>query len=139
MFFFFNSKFFNKLNSDIIFISLINYIITIAYIKFLEHKNSMTGFFNIYLILIILIYFIFTLFYYIQNNFINITKLDFINQKDDLITEQFDFNKFNNELNEFKKKFKNKIKIIKKSSSESEIKKFNSNINEKKDISNSII
>ena len=58
-------------------------------------------------------------------------------------------NNFIDELNEFKNEFKkklknkiskHKIKIIKKTSSESEIKKFNLNVfSKKKDISNSII
>jgi hypothetical protein len=59
----------NELNSHSIFITIIQYIIAIAVLKFIEHKHTMHGFFNIYITLIILLDVCFTLFNFIKNNF----------------------------------------------------------------------
>ena len=75
------------------------------------------------------------------NNFkkvITIDTMDFNLYPDEIINSNFDIKKFNNELEKFNELIKNpvkseKIKIIKKEKeSETEIKKFNENINKNK-------
>jgi hypothetical protein len=73
-----------------------------------------------------------------SKNVITIDTMDFNLYPDEIINSNFDINKFNNELNKFNELIKNpikseKIKIIKKEKeSETEIKKFNENINKNK-------
>ena len=76
-----------------------------------------------------------------NNNFkkvITIDTMDFNLYPDEIINSNFDIKKFNNELEKFNELIKNpvkseKIKIIKKEKeSETEIKKFNENINKNK-------
>ena len=117
-----NTKLLNKLDADIIFVSIINYIFSIAFIKFIEHKNSMIGFFNIYIILILLVDFGFTLYYYIKSFSINISHLN-----DDIINDKFDIKKYKKEMKQFKKQSKVKI-ISNKSETNTEIKEFNNDI-----------
>lgn len=123
-----NTKISNKLDADIIFISIINYIFSIAFLKFIEHKNGMIGFFNIYIILILLVDFGFTLYYYIKTFSINVSEIN-----DDIINDKFDIKEFKKEMKQFKKQSKVKI-IANKSETNTEIKEFNKDIISKQDV-----
>lgn len=163
----------NKINSEIIYFAIMNYIFLIAMLKFIERKHNMISFFNIYIYLIIIIDIGFTMYNYIQKYITNIKTLsnqinnkseidisnniiksnnnfkkvitidtmdtmDFNLYPDEVINSNFDIKKFNNELEKFNELIKNpvkseKIKIIKKEKeSETEIKKFNENIDKNK-------
>jgi hypothetical protein len=121
----------NEINFHNIFITTIQYIITIAVLKFIEHKHTMYGFFNIYIILIILLDICFTLFNFMKNNFLTmpiyIKKKDFNTFPDEIINSNFDIKKLQNELVNFDKEIKKKI-IKKENITETEIKKFNQQI-----------
>jgi hypothetical protein len=138
MFLYSNTKLNNNIDIDVIYVSIVNYIISIALIKYFEHNNNILGFFNIYIIFILFIDIGFTIFNYINSNLININKknnnFDIIN--DDIINSNFDINEYNKKINNYKKtnNINNKIKIISKISSDSELKKFNSSIFNKKNI-----
>ena len=123
-----NTKLLKKLDADIIFVSIINYIFSIAFIKFIEHKNAMIGFFNIYIILILLVDFVFTLYYYIKIFSVNVSELN-----DDIINDKFDIKKFKKEIKQLKKQSKIKI-IANKSETNTDIKEFNKDIISKQDI-----
>lgn len=124
-----NTKIAQKLDADIIFISIINYIFSVALLKFIENKNGMIGFFNIYIFLIILVDFTFTLYHYIISNVINISSIDLNNNnfQDDIITSNFNMKRFKKDIKKFKKPSKTKI-ISKKSETNTDIKEFNKEI-----------
>jgi hypothetical protein len=121
----------NELNSHTIFITIIQYIASIAALKFIEHKHTMHGFFNIYIILIILLDFGFTLYNFIKYNFLNVSieikKKDFNTFPDEIINCNFDIKKLQNELINFDKEIRKKI-IKKENITETEIKKFNEQV-----------
>jgi hypothetical protein len=99
----------------------------------------MNGFFNIYIVLIIIFDISFTLYNYIKLNLLNnvslSTKNDFNIYPDEIINSNFNIDDFNAELENFNKKIKEITKknkttrIIKKNNiTESEIKKFNDDV-----------
>jgi hypothetical protein len=115
------------------------YIFIIASLKFIEHKNTMNGFFNVYIGLVIVFDISFTLYNYIKINLLNnvssITKKDFNIYPDEIINSNFNADDFNEELEKFNLKIKeitrkNKTtKIIKKNNvTETDIKKFNKDV-----------
>jgi len=146
MLLYFNTNNSKHLNSHIFFITIMKYIFIIASLKFIEHKNTMNGFFNIYIGLIIVFDIGFTLYNYIKVNLLNnvsvktnnlslTTKNDFNIYPDEIINTNFNIDDFNEELEKFNNKIKeitkkNKtIRIIKKNNiTESEIKKFNEDV-----------
>jgi hypothetical protein len=156
MLLYFTIKKSNDINSDLIYLVIMKYIFLIAILKFIERKHDIYGFFNIYIYLIIIIDISFALYDYIKKYIINIKKIsnqidtisdiyglkkkkldnmDFNLYPDEIINSNFDIKKFTNELDKFNKLIRNpvkseRIKIIKKEKeSETEIKKFNENIN----------
>ena len=139
MLLYFNTNNSKHLNSHIFFITIMKYIFIIASLKFIEHKNTMNGFFNIYIVLIIIFDISFTLYNYIKLNLLNnvslSTKNDFNIYPDEIINSNFNIDDFNAELENFNKKIKEITKknkttrIIKKNNiTESEIKKFNDDV-----------
>jgi len=115
------------------------YIFIIASLKFIEHKNIMNGFFNIYIGLVIVFDIGFTLYNYIKVNLLNnvslATKKNFNIYPDEIINSNFNIHDFNEELEKFNKKIKEITKknkttrIIKKNNiTESEINKFNDDV-----------
>lgn len=135
MIFYFNIKKSSQINPHVIFISIMKYIFIIAGLKFIEKKNDIVGFFNIYIGLVLIIDICFSCYNYIQNTYLvvhtNLSKskiLDFETQIDDLIDSKFNLKDYNQKLNSMIKK--KSVKIIKKDNSESEndLKEFNKNI-----------
>jgi hypothetical protein len=123
-----------------IFISIMKYIFIIAGLKFIEKRYDIVGFFNIYIVLVLLVDIGFTCYNYMKNTFFIpiITQnknVDLDKQFDDIIDKNFDLKNFNKELDNFDKQInsmikKKSIKIIKKNNnlSEDEIKEFNKNV-----------
>jgi len=146
MILYFNVKSNSGLNPHVIFISIMKYIFVIAGLKFVEKKNDMEGFFNIYIGLVLLFDIFFTLYVYMKDTFFTfsevcLTKGSFggisnkLKQFDDMVDSNFDFNQFNKELDNFNDQIssmmkKKSVKIIKKdnSNSEEDIKNFNKNV-----------
>jgi len=140
MLLYFYSNNFKNLNTDLIFLIVMRYIFIIATLKFIEHKNSMIGFFNIYIFLVIILDIGFSIYNYILNNIYNINfkkvnaYSDFNVQPDEIINSNFNIDDFKSELEKFNKKInqiskKKTIKIIKKENiTESDINKFNENL-----------
>jgi len=139
MLLYFNTNNSKHLNSHIFFITIMKYIFIIASLKFIEHKNTMNGFFNVYIGLVIVFDISFTLYNYIKINLLNnvssITKKDFNIYPDEIINSNFNADDFNEELEKFNLKIKeitrkNKTtKIIKKNNvTETDIKKFNKDV-----------
>lgn len=143
MLLYFYSNNFKNLNTDLIFLIVMRYIFIIATLKFIEHKNLMIGFFNIYIFLVIILDISFSIYNYIINNIYNIYNInlkkvnansDFHVQPDEIINSNFNIDDFKSELEKFNKKInqiskKKTIKIIKKENiTESDINKFNENL-----------
>ena len=123
MLLFLNTKIDKNLDENILFSCIINYIISVAIIKFFEYKHNMIGFFNIYIILIICTDLTFSLYYYIKNHIIKISNIDI--KCDDVINKKFNSKLFNEELNKFKRRNNNKIISKLNCESEAELQKFN--------------
>ena len=107
MIFYFNVKNSSQLDQHIIFLSVMKYIFIIAGLKFIERKHDIVGFFNIYIVLVLIIDIVFTCYNYMKDTYFTIplnpkysytyTKpLDFNTQFDEIIDSNFDFKNFNN-------------------------------------------
>jgi len=146
-----NTKIAKKFSEEIIFLSILNYIFSIGILKFFEFKQSMVGFFNIYIILVIILDIGFCIYFYIKNYIMNIKHIntDLNEQTDDIINSKFKINQFNDDLLEYNnliqnisKKNNKKVKIIKKDNlSETDLKNFNDTVVLVKDniVTNTII
>jgi hypothetical protein len=149
MILYFNVKLGSGLDPHTIFISIMKYIFVVAGLKFVEKRYDIVGFFNIYIILVLIIDVFFTLYTYMKDTYftfpglVKLNKLnklkqnptDFSKQFDDIIDTNFDFKQFNKELDNFNDQIssmmkKKSVKIIKKdnSLSEEDIKIFNKNV-----------
>jgi hypothetical protein len=145
MILYFNVKTNFGLNPHVIFISIMKYIFVVAGLKFVEKKNNITGFFNIYIGLVLLFDIFFTLYIYMKDTFFTFSGaclskgsyggINKLKQFDDIVDSNFDFNQFNKELDNFNDQIssmmkKKSVKIIKKdnSNSEEDIKNFNKNV-----------
>lgn len=145
MILYFNVKSVSGLNPHIIFLSIMKYIFAIAGLKFIEKRYDIVGFFNVYIILVLVIDICFTTYTYMKDTFFTFPgkhnllfkqkPTDFSKQFDDIIDSNFDIKQFNKELDNFNDQIssmmkKKSIKIIKKenSISEEDIKIFNKTV-----------